>query len=82
MFRSSSSSRKKKIEISAPLNFEHRVHTDYDAESGNLVGLPLQWRNLINGNNAVGGRRARPKPIVDPSCITPMEIMDLKVSNS
>ncbi|KRY53142.1 Serine/threonine-protein kinase PAK mbt [Trichinella britovi] len=69
MFRS----RKKRLEISVPTNFEHRVHTGIDPQSGTFVGLPLQWRSLINTSD-----RQRPKPIVDPSCITQTEMLDLK----
>ncbi|KAH9406782.1 Serine/threonine-protein kinase PAK 5 [Tyrophagus putrescentiae] len=64
------SKKKKKPLISAPSNFEHRVHT------GKFVGLPPQWLSLIQGSGGGGGNR--PKPIVDPSNITPTEIMDIK----
>lgn len=67
--------KKKRPDISAPLNFEHRVHTGIDPSTGTFVGLPKQWKNLIVGSNEKG----RPKPIVDPSYITNVEIMDLKV---
>uniref|UniRef100_A0A5S6Q357 non-specific serine/threonine protein kinase n=1 Tax=Trichuris muris TaxID=70415 RepID=A0A5S6Q357_TRIMR len=69
MFRT----KKKRPEISVPTNFEHRVHTGIDPQSGTFVGLPLQWRSLINWSD-----RQRPKPIVDPSCITQTEMLDLK----
>ncbi|CDW54059.1 serine:threonine protein kinase PAK 4 [Trichuris trichiura] len=73
MFRT----KKKRPEISVPTNFEHRVHTGIDPQSGSFVGLPLQWRSLINWSD-----RQRPKPIVDPSCITQTEMLDLKVTCS
>lgn len=41
---------------------------------GKFVGLPPQWLSLIQGS----GSSTRPKPIIDPSNITPTEIMDLK----
>lgn len=41
---------------------------------GKFVGLPPQWLSLVQG----GGNSSRPKPIIDPSNITPTEIMDLK----
>ena len=43
---------------------------------GKFVGLPPQWLSLIQG--AGGGNSNRPKPIIDPSNITPTEIMDIK----
>ncbi|KAF5891257.1 serine/threonine-protein kinase PAK 6-like isoform X2, partial [Clarias magur] len=55
--------KKKKIEISAPKNFEHRVHTSYDVARGCFVGLPPQWQSVIE-------TLKRPKPLVDPSSIT------------
>lgn len=42
------------VEISAPMNFEHRVHVFLD-DSGHYVGLPPQWSELI-------GNKARRKP--------------------
>lgn len=86
------SKKKKKPLISAPTNFEHRVHTGFDRKegkssdsfctliftfdlTGKFVGLPPQWLSLIQGG---GGNANRPKPIIDPSNITPTEIMDIK----
>ncbi|CAN7999516.1 unnamed protein product [Ixodes hexagonus] len=65
--------KKKKPIISAPSNFEHRVHTGFDRREGKFVGLPPQWASLI------GSGQDRPKPIVDPSHITPTEILDMKL---
>ncbi|KAG8187738.1 hypothetical protein JTE90_015608 [Oedothorax gibbosus] len=64
--------KKKKPIISAPTNFEHRVHTGYDRKEGKFVGLPPQWASLIQPISN------RPKPIIDPSQITPIEMMDIK----
>ncbi|XP_055946866.1 serine/threonine-protein kinase PAK 5-like isoform X1 [Argiope bruennichi] len=64
--------KKKKPIISAPTNFEHRVHTGYDRKEGKFVGLPPQWASLIQPHTN------RPKPIIDPSQITPIEMMDIK----
>ncbi|XP_071800762.1 uncharacterized protein [Asterias amurensis] len=61
-----------RIEISKPDNFEHRVHTGYDRDSGKYMGLPRQWANII------GADEKRPSPIVDPSLITPTEVTGLK----
>ncbi|KAM9326767.1 serine/threonine-protein kinase PAK 4 [Gastrophryne carolinensis] len=56
--------KKKRIEISAPSNFEHRVHTGFDEQEQKFIGLPRQWQSLIEDT------AKRPKPLVDPGCIT------------
>lgn len=66
------SKKKKKPVISGPSNFEHRVHTGFDRREGKYVGLPPQWASII------GVDRERPKPIIDPSNITPTEMLDIK----
>lgn len=71
------SKKKKKPQISMPGNFEHRVHTGYDKREGKFIGLPLQWASIV-GNNQILKSSNRPLPLVDPSEITPMEILDLK----
>lgn len=72
------SKKKKKPQISPPTNFEHRVHTGFDKREGKFVGLPLQWASIV-GNNQILKSTNRPLPLVDPSEITPTEILDLKV---
>ncbi|XP_026109140.1 serine/threonine-protein kinase PAK 6-like isoform X2 [Carassius auratus] len=71
MFRKKKKKKKKRPEISAPENFEHRVHTSFDAKRGVFVGLPTQWQSLIENLR-------RPKPMVDPSRITPVELKPKK----
>ncbi|KAG4070676.1 hypothetical protein HA402_013596 [Bradysia odoriphaga] len=71
------SKKKKKPQISSPSNFEHRVHTGFDKREGRYVGLPLQWASIV-GNNQILKSTNRPLPFVDPSEITPTEILDLK----
>lgn len=71
------SKKKKKPQISTPTNFEHRVHTGFDKREGKYVGLPLQWASIV-GNNQILKSTNRPLPLVDPSEITPTEILDLK----
>ncbi|XP_026687164.1 serine/threonine-protein kinase PAK mbt [Diaphorina citri] len=71
------SKKKKKPQISQPSNFEHRVHTGFDKREGKFVGLPLQWASIV-GNNQILKSTNRPLPLVDPSEITPTEILDLK----
>ena len=39
--------KKKKVEISAPTNFQHRVHTGFDQSNNKFVGLPLQWASIV-----------------------------------
>ena len=41
------SKKKKKVEISAPSNFQHRVHTGFDNSAHKFVGLPKQWASLV-----------------------------------
>lgn len=69
--------KKKKPFISPPTNFEHRVHTGFDKREGKFIGLPLQWAGIV-GNNQILRSTNRPLPVVDPSEITPTEILDLK----
>lgn len=66
--------KKRKIEVSAPKNFEHRVHTSYDAVRGCFVGLPPQWQSIIE-------TLKRPKPLVDPSNITSVQRKKEKVQH-
>lgn len=73
------SKKKKKPQISSPTNFEHRVHTGFDKHEGKFIGLPLQWASIV-GNNQILKSTNRPLPLVDPSEITPTEILDLKVN--
>lgn len=63
--RKGSTKNKKKIEISSPSNFEHRVHTGYDALQGEFTDLPKQWTGVISP-------KSRPQPFVDPNAITPV----------
>ena len=68
--------RKKKVNISPPSNFIHRVHTDFDSESKQFVGLPKQWTSLVSphpGKSSV----QRPHPVIDPSTITPTGLIEL-----
>lgn len=65
--------KKKGLEISAPSNFQHRVHTGFDREHGVFVGLPAQWAGII------GVEKERPRPIVDPSSITQMEVIKVSI---
>ncbi|XP_064623130.1 serine/threonine-protein kinase PAK mbt-like isoform X3 [Lineus longissimus] len=63
--------KKKRPTISAPSNFEHRVHTGYDNQHKEYVGLPPQWASIIKP-------ASRPVPVIDPSHITPTEMAPLK----
>nr|XP_055052582.1 serine/threonine-protein kinase PAK 4 isoform X2 [Misgurnus anguillicaudatus] len=62
-----SKKKKQRIQISAPSNFEHRVHTDFDEHEQKFVGLPRQWQSLIEDT------AKRPKPFIDASVITTVE---------
>ncbi|KAH0631621.1 hypothetical protein JD844_006042 [Phrynosoma platyrhinos] len=70
------SKKKKRIEISAPSNFEHRVHTGYDQQEQKFTGLPRQWQGIIEES------AKRPKPLVDPVCITAVQSGSQKVDSS
>ncbi|KAF7647920.1 hypothetical protein LDENG_00164600, partial [Lucifuga dentata] len=63
--------RKKKkacvLEISMPRDFQHRVHTSFDVATGRYVGLPKQWQSVID-------TLRRPRPLVDPSSVTEVEL--------
>lgn len=67
------SKKKKRLEISAPSNFEHRVHTGYDQQEQKFTGLPRQWQGIIEES------AKRPKPLVDPVCITAIQHGSQKV---
>lgn len=69
--------RRRKPEISSPTNFEHRVHTGFDSNQGVFVGLPSQWTSILSVEQ---NKQVRPKPIIDPSSITSMELGNMKVS--
>ncbi|XP_037534279.1 serine/threonine-protein kinase PAK 4 [Nematolebias whitei] len=62
-----SKKKKTRIQISDPSNFEHRVHTDFDAQEQKFVGLPRQWQSLIEDT------AKRPKPFIDATVITTVE---------
>lgn len=66
------SKKKRRPLISEPSNFEHRVHTGFDDEEGQFTGLPFQWQSILPD-------KARPKPFVDASAITPVEAVSDEV---
>ncbi|XP_068609708.1 serine/threonine-protein kinase PAK 6-like [Brachionichthys hirsutus] len=59
--------KKRRPDISPPLDFQHRVHTSIDAHTGRYVGLPPQWQSVIDNLR-------RPRPLVDPSRVTEVEL--------
>nr|XP_046229447.1 serine/threonine-protein kinase PAK 6-like [Scatophagus argus]XP_046229448.1 serine/threonine-protein kinase PAK 6-like [Scatophagus argus] len=67
--------KRRRPEISAPQDFQHRVHTSFDATSGRYVGLPPQWQSVID-------TLRRPRPLVDPSRITEVELRKTIVRGS
>ncbi|KAK7907222.1 hypothetical protein WMY93_015834 [Mugilogobius chulae] len=71
-FSSMFGKKKKRLEISAPSNFEHRVHTGFDPREQKFTGLPQQWQSLL------ADTANRPKPMVDPSYITPIQLAPMK----
>ncbi|XP_041661030.1 serine/threonine-protein kinase PAK 6-like [Cheilinus undulatus] len=67
--------KKRRPEISAPRDFQHRVHTSYDAATGRYVGLPPQWQSIID-------TLRRPRPLVDPSRVTEVALRKTIVRGS
>ncbi len=63
--------KKRRLQISAPQDFQHRVHTSFDPASGRYVGLPPQWQSIID-------TLRRPRPLVDPSRITEVELRKVR----
>ncbi|KAL6095433.1 pak6 [Pungitius sinensis] len=67
--------RKRRPKISAPQDFQHRVHTSYDVATGRYVGLPPQWQSVID-------TLRRPRPLVDPSRTTEVHLRKTIVRGS
>ncbi|XP_063079459.1 serine/threonine-protein kinase PAK 6b isoform X2 [Engraulis encrasicolus] len=63
--------KRRRPEISSPQDFQHRVHTSFDVARGCYVGLPPQWQSIIENLK-------RPKPLVDPSTITTVDLIPRK----
>ena len=61
-----SKKKSKKLDISAPTNFQHRVHTGFDDHSNKFVGLPKQWASLV-GETPANQSPYRPKAMVVPN---------------
>ena len=70
----------KKPVISAPTNFQHRVHTGFDTSSNKFVGLPLQWASIVK-DEAGANSPHRPHPVVDPNSFTPTGLLMLFLSS-
>ena len=68
--------RKKKLKISPPSNFVHRVHTGFDSVNNQFVGLPAQWKSLVGSLPGTTSVR-RPVPFADPRGITNTGALDL-----
>ena len=68
--------RKKKLKISPPSNFVHRVHTGFDSVNNQFVGLPAQWKSLVGSLPGTSSVR-RPVPFADPRGITNTGALDL-----
>ncbi|XP_062887991.1 serine/threonine-protein kinase PAK 4-like [Mobula hypostoma] len=62
----------RQLEISAPVNFQHRVHTSFDPQCHKFIGLPKQWQGLL----ADGVKQ--PKPLEDRSTVIPEDVAPLK----
>ncbi|CAF1214331.1 unnamed protein product [Didymodactylos carnosus] len=42
--------RKKKLDISMPKDFQHKLHTHFDKDSNALINLPPQWTSILNND--------------------------------
>ena len=70
--RSKRKNKIKKTDISDPVDFHHCYHAEYDRKKEGFLGLPTQWKSLLNTENdrvskSVGNTPEplkRPKPIV------------------
>uniref|UniRef100_A0A8C2Z1L5 non-specific serine/threonine protein kinase n=1 Tax=Cyclopterus lumpus TaxID=8103 RepID=A0A8C2Z1L5_CYCLU len=67
--------KKRRPKISPPQDFQHRVHTSFDAATGRYVGLPPQWQSVID-------TLRRPRPLVDPSRFTEVQLRKTIVRGS
>ncbi|XP_029282157.1 LOW QUALITY PROTEIN: serine/threonine-protein kinase PAK 6-like [Cottoperca gobio] len=67
--------KKRRPQISAPRDFQHRVHTSFDVATGRYIGLPPQWQSVID-------TLRRPRPLVDPSRITEVQLRKTIVRGS
>ncbi|KAI1720500.1 protein kinase domain-containing protein [Ditylenchus destructor] len=74
----------RKCDISRPINFEHRIHAIVSPD-GEIQGLPVQWEallgpDIIQHTYAIrkSDLKSRPKPLIDPSCITANDISQIK----
>jgi len=57
----------RKKDISLPQQFRHQYHMTYDNQEGNYIGVPPQWKKFL------AKEFDRPKPFMDPSCVTDIE---------
>ncbi|GMS77900.1 hypothetical protein PENTCL1PPCAC_75 [Pristionchus entomophagus] len=70
--------RLKKSEIGTPTDFQHRIHAGFDPATGQYSGLPKQWQVILGRVPARSLGSGRPRALVDPSAITPMEMASIK----
>lgn len=49
-FKNSSQSNSE-MKISQPTNFKHEIQVIYDKENKEYIGLPEEWRQLLDDNN-------------------------------
>lgn len=68
-------SKKKALpEISIPTNFEHRVHTGFDPYHGTFVGLPAQWKSIVEADP---NQQQQHRLSGDPSLYRPQKVSHL-----
>ena len=60
------SSSTRELQISAPISYTHELHVGFDEQTGELTGLPEQWRNLLDESGiTLFERKARPDAVID-----------------
>ncbi|ESN96725.1 hypothetical protein HELRODRAFT_163823 [Helobdella robusta] len=78
--------KKRKPKISKPLDFEHMVHTDFDATNKLFVGesLPLQWSGIVDDDDSSRARYNNINNFDNRNnnlFSAPMKVADLKVNS-
>lgn len=52
--------------ISSPMNFTHEIHVGFDPDSGEFVGLPDEWKSLLDQSGiSMIERSNRPDAVID-----------------
>jgi len=56
----------KKLSISSPLDFRHDVHVGFEADTGEFIGLPEEWKKLLESSNiSKDEQKKNPQALLD-----------------